>query len=82
MELLIQFNGNVRCIYGEKIDLRQIGCISIQRGSHVEPTVDGCWQVDLSPVDGPSIGPFKARSHALQAEESWLLKHWLIPKNS
>lgn len=79
MELLIQTNGSVRCIYGETLDLNQLGCVSIQRGSHVEPNTAGQWTAELSPVDGPTLGPFVTRSEALAAEERWLLAHWLLP---
>jgi hypothetical protein len=79
MELLIQTGGRVRCLYGETLDLNLLGRLSIQRGSHVEPNVAGQWTADLSPVDGPKLGPFATRSEALSAEEKWLLEHWLLP---
>jgi hypothetical protein len=82
MEILIESSGNVRCVYGEAIDLNQLGRANIRRGSHVEPTEGGFWSVDLSPVDGPCLGPFKHRSEALQAEIRWLSKHWLVPDSS
>ena len=78
MELLIDPGGNVRCIYGEAIDLSQLGPLDIRRGSHVEPTADGRWLADLSPVDGPSLGPFHSRSEALRAELCWLHEFWLV----
>ncbi len=77
MELLIQVDGVVRCIYGETLNLHHLGHISIQRASHVEPTTAGEWTADLSPVSGPVLGPFASRSHALQAERDWLEHHWL-----
>ena len=79
MQLLIEPSGNCRCVYSEAIDVRQIGEASIRRGSHVEPTADGQWTADLSPVNGPSLGPFSTRSEALDAEVEWLLEHWLTP---
>ena len=79
MELLIDTSGNIRCIYGEKIDLHQFGQLSIQRGSHVEPTSDGLWTADMSPVNGPHLGPFHSRTEALKAKVAWLLKNWLTP---
>ncbi|MCA8994716.1 MAG: hypothetical protein KDA88_22250 [Planctomycetaceae bacterium] len=79
MQLLIEPSGNCRCIYSEVIDVREIGEASIRRGSHVEPTPDGRWTADLSPVHGPLLGPFPTRSEALDAEVDWLLKHWLTP---
>ena len=79
MELLISPSGTTRCVYGEEIDLTQLGSVTIRRGSHVEPTVDGQWMVDLSPVDGPKLGPFAVRSTALTEEVAWLSQNWLVP---
>ena len=79
MELLVTPTGGIRCVYGEDVNLHQLGRLSIQRGSHVEPTADGQWTADLSPVDGPVVGPFSSRTGALAAEHIWLLEHWLVP---
>lgn len=79
MDLLINSTGGIRCVYDESIDLSSIGQLSIRRGSHVEPTPNGQWTVDLSPVNGPMLGPFATRSDALTAEVTWLRDHWLIP---
>ena len=43
MELLIEASGNARCVYGEAIDLAELGQLSIRRGSHVEPNEHGQW---------------------------------------
>ena len=77
MELLIAPHGQVRCVYEETIDLHQLGALAIKRASHVEPGPDGRWWADLSPVKGPTLGPFDRRSAALQAEQEWLAAHWL-----
>ena len=45
---------------------------------HVEPEEQGRWLADLSPVNGPVLGPFDHRSEALQAEHDWLERHWLL----
>jgi hypothetical protein len=37
MQLVIQPDGVVHCIYGEEIDLHCLGRPAISRGSHVEP---------------------------------------------
>ena len=79
MDLLIQPSGTVRCVFGEEIDLGQLGQLSIRRGSHVEPTPDGQWTADLAPVQGPLLGPFPTRTAALNAEVTWLQEHWLLP---
>ncbi len=79
MDIIITPSGNARCVYDEAIELRQLGSIHVQRGSHVEPNEEGQWTADLSPVDGPVLGPFETRSEALQAEVAWLHEHWLKP---
>lgn len=78
MELLIDSAGSVRCVYAETIDLREMGLLTISRGSHVEPTEDGRWTADLAPVSGPVLGPFVTRGEALAAEVAWLREHWLV----
>ena len=77
MELLIGQTGDVRCVYGEDVNLSELGRLSIQRGSHVEPTADGQWTADMSPVQGPQLGPFDCRTQALEAEVAWLNQYWL-----
>lgn len=78
MQLLIDAQGNIRCLYDETISLANLGTLAIARGSHVEPTADGQWLADLSPVDGPCLGPFVTRSAALVAERQWLETNWLV----
>ena len=73
MELVVDAAGNVQCIYGEELDLREIGKLQITRASHVEPDVEGFWWADMEPVDGPVLGPYSSRSAALAAERVWLL---------
>jgi hypothetical protein len=77
MHLRIDSGGQVRCVYGEAIDLSVFGELSIQRASQVEPDHHGRWWADLAPVGGPLLGPFLRRSQALQAERSWLEQFWL-----
>ena len=78
MELLVQPDGAVRCIYDEAINLAALGRVQIKRGSHVEPDEDGRWFADLAVVQGPRLGPFERRSDALAAERRWLSDNWLI----
>ena len=77
MQMVIKPNGGMRCVYGEEFDLHALGTLSIHPGSHVEPTGDGHWTADLSPVEGPLLGPFNCRSAALTAEREWLEEYWL-----
>ena len=77
MELRVEPDGGVRCVYAEAIDLSALGVLSIRRASHVEPDESGAWWADLAPLHGPRLGPFDRRSEALEAEVAWLHRHWL-----
>ena len=77
MQLVVMPDGVAKCVYSEAIDLAALGEVSISRGSHVEPVQGGQWMADMSPVDGPVLGPFDNRSMALDAEVRWLHEHWL-----
>jgi len=79
MQLVIEPDGAVRCLYDEAIDLSALGRPVITRGSHVEPDRHGRWYADLAPCTGPKLGPFNQRSEALAAERRWLETHWLTP---
>jgi hypothetical protein len=72
MDLVVDAGGDVRCVYGEELDLREIGKLQITRASHVEPDRDGFWWADMGLVDGPVLGPYGSRSEALGAERGWL----------
>ncbi len=76
-EVIVSPVGTVRLIFNDQIDVRSLGNVAISRGSHVEPTKDARWTADLSPVDGPILGPFDKRSEALAAEVAWLQQNWL-----
>jgi hypothetical protein len=69
MELVVDAGFSVRCIYGEELDLREIGTLQITRASHVEPDAKGIWWADMGPVEGPVLGPYVSRSEALGAEQ-------------
>lgn len=74
-EIILQFNedGTADTIYTEVINLSELGSLDISRASHVEPTEDGMWTADMSPVkEGIILGPFAKRSEALEAESKWL----------
>ena len=77
MQIIIEPRGTARCIYTEVIDLAAIGSPTITRASHVEQDQQGRWLADMSPLSGPLLGPFQARSEALAAELAWLEKNWI-----
>ena len=72
MKLVISYSGECKAVYDESLELSGLGKPIIRRASHVEPTPDGRWTADLSPVGGPILGPFSLRSQALEAELNWL----------
>lgn len=82
MELIVDNQGVVRGLYDEAIHLAALGSMAIKRASHVEPTANGQWTADLSPVAGPTLGPFATRSEALAAERQWLERNWLLVAGS
>jgi hypothetical protein len=71
MQLIMESDGTIRCLYTELIDLSVFGVQQIRRASFVEPTAEGFWQADLSPSGGPILGPFVCRSAAIKAESDW-----------
>jgi hypothetical protein len=81
MDLVVDPSGVVRLVYAEDLELRVLGRPVITRASHVEPTPDGKWTADLSPLKGPVLGPFEKRGEALAAEVAWLDAHWLCRSN-
>ena len=78
IEIVITPVGQTRMVFDDRLDARMIGAIKIKRGSHVEPTTDGRWTADLSPVGGPILGPFDKRKEAIDAEVAWLNANWLV----
>jgi hypothetical protein len=74
--LRVEPDGTLVSVYTETLDLDALGRARIERASHVEPTPDGSWTADLTPVDGPVLGPYAKRSEALAAEVAWL-EGWL-----
>lgn len=52
------------------------------RASHVEPDGTGDWWADLSPINGPKLGPFSKRQDALDAEVNWIQNNYLRQGNN
>jgi hypothetical protein len=73
VSMTVDRNGTLRFVYHDDLQpLLALGRPTVRRVSHVEPTADGRWTADLSPVDGPVLGPFMLRKEALAAEMGWL----------
>ena len=74
----IDVEGVMHFIWNDNlVPLLETGAGTIRRASHVEPTPRGLWGADLSPVDGPMLGPFRTRQEALDAERVWLNENYL-----
>lgn len=71
MQLAITPQGKVNHLYTEELFALE-GEKTIRRASHVEPDSEGRWWADMSPVQGPNLGPFRLRSEALAVEVAWL----------
>jgi hypothetical protein len=70
--------GTIHFIYQDALlPLLTAGESQIRRASHVEPTADGHWTADLTPINGPMLGPYVTRAEALTAETDWLTQYWL-----
>jgi hypothetical protein len=75
----IDKKGQISFIYNDELrPLLKQGSSTIKRVSHVEPTSDGKWEADMSPVKpGVKLGPFETREEALQEEVKWLKENVL-----
>ena len=80
-EVAVNIDGGILAfIYDDELaSLTDEGVTSIRRVSHVEPVDlsdngegDMGWTADMSPVNGPVLGPFATRGAALAAEVNWL----------
>lgn len=70
-------NGRARFIHDDDLAraMARHGDLNISRASHVEPTPEGKWEVDLTPVGGPKVGTFIRREWALAFERNWLMRN-------
>ena len=86
--IIIENDGTIRFLYdynSEKgklfsDELVSYGTSNIERRSHINPKVteNGVkFFVDLSPSNGPELGPFETRQEAIEAEEDWINSNWL-----
>ena len=77
MDINITVQGDrMEFIYNDDlVALLDEGESTVRRVSHVEPLcVKGKhgWTADMSPVNGPVLGPYDTRAEALDAEVAWL----------
>ena len=73
MNINITVTGELQFIYTDDLQLLlELGTPHVRRASHVEPTENGQWTANMSPVCGPVLGPFTLRSEALAVEANWL----------
>ena len=78
LDLVVEADGSLRCIYTDELPLGSLGVFQIRRASHVEPDEQGQWWADLAPLQGPRLGPFGRRAEALDEENRWITQNWLI----
>lgn len=77
-EVVIEPDGGVAFVYSDELYEALAGAFDLttRRAGRVEPTVDGAWAVDVSPVTGSAspveIGVFARRGDALAAEAEWV----------
>lgn len=73
MKIRITDGGRLAFIYNDKLAaLLTLGAATVRRVSHVEPAPGGGWTADMSPINGPVLGPFNLRQTALDAEVEYL----------
>lgn len=76
IEMTIQEDGTIKAIHNDALaPLYDESKTEIKRASHVEPVNGGeqvNWVADMSPLNGPKLGPYRLRSDALEAEVEWL----------
>lgn len=74
-------DGTIRFIYDDSLKwLSSESNIFLKRASHIEANVNDNkveWFADLSPVNGPLLGPFASREESIEAEKHWLHKYHL-----
>lgn len=80
----IRANGDMRFIWSDELaPLADSGVATTRRVSNVEQAGPGQgWTADMSPVDGPELGPFRLRRDALSAEQAWLNDHGILEQET
>ena len=72
-------NGGLEFICHDDLEaLLWEGNAKVRRVSHVEwknSENGNGWTADMSPVNGPELGPFVTRKEALNSEHEWLVEN-------
>jgi len=70
-ELVIDEEGDIKCLWTDLIDLTELGTCHVERASHVEFNNDSQrWEARLP--DGTLIGQDRSRAGAIQQEINYL----------
>lgn len=77
MNLVVENDGQERCIYSKEIIQDALGILTIELASLVEPNDLGRWPADLSPIRVPVLGRYEKRSEAPAAKVAWMEAKWL-----
>lgn len=73
LDVIVNADGSLRFIHNDDMQaVIEQGEARIARASFVEPNASGQWEADMSPSNGPVLGPFRTRTEALAAEVAWL----------
>ena len=79
--VVVRPDGAVEFVYSDDLrPLLEAGESTIRRASHVEPTPDGRWQADLTPVGGPVLPATETRQQSLRQETEWIETNILGPR--
>lgn len=74
VELFIDETGAIQTIYDDDVTeaLAELGPLTNERVSYVEPSVEYPGQWDIQFQGCPPLGPYKTRGEALAAEKRWV----------
>lgn len=75
MDIFIKPDGAVQALYTDDFDFETLGKREISKASYIEVDEQSQFWSDLSPVDGPRLGPFYKRSQAIKAEQDWIVQN-------
>ncbi len=75
MNINITADGELRFIYADDLQpLLELGTPQVRRASHVEPTDDGQWTADLSPVAVPLASLRSASRFMSSSKKRFILR--------